>query len=64
MKKYALLAGEQYYPSRGINDLVGFYDTVCEARQRYGDGMSIYSQYDWGQVVETNTWKIIEEMAQ
>ncbi len=62
MKKFALLAGDTYYPERGINDLVGFYDSEVEARQRYGEGSSIYSQYGWGQIVDTKTWEIIEEM--
>lgn len=61
MKKFALLAGDTYYPERGINDLVCFYDSEVEARQRYGEGC-IYDQYGWGQIVDTKTWEIIEEM--
>lgn len=62
MKKYALLAGENYYPERGINDLIGFFDTIPDAVSRFGQGVRVGYEYDWGQIVDTATWKIEEEL--
>lgn len=62
MKKYALLAGGNYYPERGINDLIGFFDHITDAAERFGQGVRVGCEYDWGQIVDTETWKIEKEL--
>jgi hypothetical protein len=52
--KYALFAGYNYYPSGGMCDLIGRFDTIDEARMARKDS-------DWYQIVDTSTFAIVEE---
>jgi len=45
MKRYMLFAGDHYYPSGGMNDFKGTFDTVLEAVMRIGDN-------DWWHVYD------------
>ena len=63
MNNYALLAGDTYYPCEGINDLVGFFATVDEAIEKFNHGDGSGWEWDWGQVVNTATWEIEEELS-
>jgi len=58
MKRYLLFCGINYYPSGGIDDLRGDYDSVEEAEtvfrrkitEKYGEG-SPYDYY-WGHIYD------------
>lgn len=65
MKRYLLFAGDHYYPSGGIEDYMGDYDTVEEAEiagsNKYPK--TLYHplgkfQYDWWQVVDSTDMKM------
>ncbi len=56
MKKYALFAGESYYPSGGWGDFVDSFDTVAEAEA------AIPENSDWYEVVNLKVGRpIIKE---
>ena len=60
MKNFALFAGEDYYPSGGMDDLVGRFDSVEEALVvafTYEDENS--RGYDWHQVVDLTTFTVV-----
>jgi hypothetical protein len=44
VEKYWLFAGDNYYPSQGLGDFRGSFDTVDDAMKRF---TSHYAQYDW-----------------
>lgn len=46
MKRYMLFTGDHYYPSGGINDLKGMYDTMVEAMDNLG-------RCDWFHIYDT-----------
>jgi hypothetical protein len=52
MKRYMTFAGEYYYPSGGMNDFRGSFDTLDEAI-----GFIEALDYDWMHV-----WDIVENM--
>ena len=55
MKRYALFAGDHYYPSGGIGDLVGSFETIEEAKAKGRDALSefnINDYNDWFHVVD------------
>ena len=64
MNQYALFAGDTYYPNGGFGDFRNTYDTPEEALKigTYGskeiNGYMSYT-YDWYQVVDLTTLKII-----
>lgn len=60
MKKYLLFAGDHYYPSGGVRDFVGDFDSIEGAMSeliRFGrsDG------FDWYHIVEYSTMKIVKK---
>jgi hypothetical protein len=57
MKRYILLAWEDYYECGGLNDIVGSFDTIQEAVDVYNT-KTTWNHY---QLVERDTWKILEE---
>lgn len=53
MKRYALFAGDNYYPGGGWSDFAGSFDSALDAvaeGQRLLDGTS-----DWWQVIDLQT---------
>lgn len=52
--KYALFAGQTYYPSGGAEDLVGFFETVDEAKRAAEGG-----EHEWAQIAEHSTLRVI-----
>jgi hypothetical protein len=54
---YALFAGERYYPAGGMDDLIGVFDMPTEAQARFYEGYDESSLYDWGHIVDTDTFK-------
>ncbi len=52
MKRYALFAGDTWYPSGGWNDFVDTYDTIADAAFR-GMGTG-----DWFHIVDLATGQI------
>lgn len=44
---YWLFAGDDYYPAGGINDFVGTFDTIEEAK----DAFYALERHDWGHIV-------------
>lgn len=62
--KYALFAGDQYYPLGGIFDFRGFYDTVEKAAAAGSHGSAdvhgyFVHEYDWYHVVDMSTMEIV-----
>lgn len=67
-KQYLLFAGDHYYPSGGVNDLQGSFNSLDEAiaevkRQRpYSDGSGSdaweNTDHHWWQIVDRATMKI------
>lgn len=72
MKKYLLWAGVSYYPSAGLGDYVGDFDTIEEAtavgeqeykwNEAWGPKQSWCKrrQYDWYSIVEHATMKEVK----
>lgn len=58
MKRYLLFAGNNYYPSGGMNDLAGDFDTIEEAVAFIGPRPGKVEDYeytisfDWAEIVE------------
>lgn len=50
-KPYLLIAGWDYYPSRGTGDWVACFETKEEALQ-----FEIKSYYEWKKVVDLREW--------
>ena len=50
-KRYWLFAGETYYPSGGMEDLRGKYDTMVEA-------VKAIKRADWFHVLDTKTDRV------
>ncbi len=56
MKRYALFAGDNWYPAGGWKDFVQFYDRQDDAvRRGWVDGG------DWWHVVDMETGDIVEK---
>jgi hypothetical protein len=53
MKHYLLIAGYQYYPSRGTGDWVGCYEYESEAIEKWNE---ISKFYDWYDIVDLREW--------
>jgi hypothetical protein len=59
---YALFAGENYYPAGGIDDFIGLFDTIDAAKNQFIMGYDLFGegelvQADWGQIVDTATFR-------
>lgn len=55
---------EEYYPSGGMNDLIGYFDTEKEAVDHakvllMGDGLNSWVFYEWVHVYDLNQKKIV-----
>lgn len=59
-KKYIIFTFDNYYPNGGINDLTGDFDTIKECRERLMKKANSYSYWHY-QIVDRDTWEIIEE---
>lgn len=57
-KKYIVFYFEQYYPSGGLNDIVGSYETLQDAENSLNRGDITYGTH---QIVERDTWEIVKE---
>ena len=55
-KKYILFAFESYYPSGGIGDVVGSYDTPEDAAEAYRD----FDRYDDCEIIDRDTWEEVD----
>lgn len=56
MKRFLLFAGRDYYPSKGVGDLIGSFDTVEEAQQ----AAPIADEYtDWSQVYDGERDRVV-----
>jgi hypothetical protein len=54
MKKYVLFQYDAYYPSGGLNDITGSFDTVEEAKQKAKEDKT-----DHTIIVDRDTWEIV-----
>jgi hypothetical protein len=54
--RYALFAGDQYYPSGGWEDFIGAYDSIEAARER-----AQRERYEWFHIVDLASAQIVEE---
>jgi hypothetical protein len=68
LKRYAVFAGETYYPRGGMEDFKESFDDFLEAiahmhdiAGRYAKQDGKYDKYDWGHVADMTTGEIIEE---
>ena len=59
--KYALFAGDHYYPSGGMNDCCGRYETIELAREAAQLEDDCGSNHDWYQIVDLETFTVVEE---
>ncbi len=57
MKRYALFAGDQYYPSGGWDDFIGTYDSVEDALEAEAKR----TRHDWYQIVDLTTGEQVNE---
>ena len=63
-KKYIVFIIEQYYPSGGLSDISGSYDTIEEAREHILRAMDIVEleedlfESSLCQIVDRDTWKV------
>ena len=53
---YALFAGDDYYPAGGMDDLIGVFDMPTEAQARFA-AAGAAPDFDWGHIVDTDTFK-------
>ena len=56
-KKYILFQFDDYYPSGGLWDIKGSFDTIEEAK----DNWSCRPSYDQSEIVDRDTWEIVWE---
>ncbi len=63
MKRFLLFGGYQYYPSGGMRDLRGDFDTLEEAEKAAtrGESMIAESGYDWWHVLDTETMEVVSD---
>lgn len=64
MKRYALFAGDTYYPSGGMNDFIKFSDDIEELKKFADDPEdegSAWPRFDWAHIVDMNTWEIVHQ---
>jgi hypothetical protein len=54
-KRYLLFYGRQYYPLGGWEDFITSFDEVSDALTYLGT----HSNFDWFQVVDADTGKIV-----
>ncbi|WNL50778.1 hypothetical protein RPALISO_191 [Ruegeria phage RpAliso] len=66
MKRYAVFAGQFYYPRPGWQDLKGYADTVEQAKAigdsptgEYPPRSEDYHEHEWAQVVDLTIGEII-----
>lgn len=56
MKQFVLFEFYEYYPSGGLADVSGSYDTLEEAEQKYNE-----SEAEYCYIVDRDTWQVIKE---
>ena len=68
MKRFWLFAGDHYYPSGGIQDFIGDFDDLEDARAKVRHhrenstwGLDPDFTYDWYHIVDMDTRKKIEQ---
>jgi hypothetical protein len=57
--KYAVFAGDIYYPCGGFNDLRGRFETLEEAREYATTNVNYGSHYEWYHIVDTATFTLV-----
>ena len=60
MKRYLLFTGNQYYPSGGMEDFKGSFDTVDGAKTAIPD-VGVCEGYEWGHIYDTEKMEILLE---
>jgi len=53
MKRFMIFAGENYYPSGGMNDFVGEFDTISQCIIRLSKRRA-----DWWNILDTQTKQV------
>ena len=60
LEKFALFAGQNYYPGGGWEDFVGMYESLEEAREAfYKSGKDSVIPYEWGHVVDLENQVVV-----
>lgn len=67
MKKYVLFAFKNYYPSGGMGDFHGSFNSIDEAKKRFESqiwkpGKRGLDVFDWDQyqILDRDTWEIVD----
>lgn len=55
MKRFLLIAGDNYYPRQGTHDWIGCFETEEEAKDHM-NLLSVGNQYDWHEIVDLLDW--------
>lgn len=56
---FYVFASERFYPGGGMNDLVGEYKTLDDARTFVQSALGYGKEYDWAQIVTVENGKLI-----
>jgi hypothetical protein len=60
MRKFLLMAGDNYYPSAGVGDWIGCFETEEEARSQVIFHNGYYeisgSMHDWFKIINLENW--------
>ncbi len=59
MKKYILFAYLNYYPSGGLSDIVGDFDTLEEAKEEIVRLKGKFCPHDNFDIVDRDTWDYV-----
>lgn len=65
--RFLLFGGCKYYPSGGMDDLIGSYDTEAEcvaAVDAHGAGKHAYEHFDWWHIYDSESGKIVQRRKQ
>lgn len=58
-KEIFLFAGDRYYPEGGVQDFVGKFSKVEQAKKEIEKNGNGIDGFDWAQIVEADTMKIL-----
>lgn len=53
MKRFLLIAGDNYYPRSGTREWIGCFETEEEAEKAYRE---CYTYCDWYQIIDLGDW--------
>jgi hypothetical protein len=62
MSRFALFAGDHYYPCGGMEDLVGRYESLEAAREAFASRLMSVTDFgqDWYQIVDLVSFEVVD----